>query len=387
MNHLVFFDGQEREQLLPLTYLRPTSKCMVGMKVIEDQWTKLHGDNFSHLTPGYLQDLFPYTPDTEIVTFVNGACLPTTQVLSLIEQLSLSLALYNEEDQLVAFKAPASRIASREDLSTYILELGRTSCSAVVLSYPEDVLRYSTSSFIDQYRERRASMTSTTLDDSNRVIGKDLYVGKDTSITCAIINTIEGPVYIDDRVTIMEGAVIKGPAYIGPGTRIHVNTQVYAGTMLGPQCRIGGEIKRTTMFGYCNKAHGGYLGDSVLTKWCNLGAATNNSNMKNTYGKVRLWDISSHEKRTTDLNFLGSILGDHTMTAIQTSLNTGTVTGVFACLLDREPKTYMPSFSWGNHDKYDIHKAVDVARHAMSRRSIDMPEAYAQALHHLSDDR
>ena len=239
----------------------------------------------------------------------------------------------------------------------------------------------------DRYRAVRDSLSSASLDETNRVIGSDLYVGQDTSVTCAIINTTDGPVYIDDQVTIMEGAVIKGPVYLGPRTRIHVNTQVYAGTILGPECRIGGEIKRTTMFGYCNKAHGGYLGDSVLTQWCNLGAATNNSNMKNTYGKVNLWDISSNQKRKTDLHFLGCILGDHTMSAIQTSLNTGTVTGVFACLLDRAPKVYMPSFSWGNHDQYDVDKAIDVARHVMSRRGIDMPAAYAEVLHHLSDER
>ncbi len=387
MNHFVFFDGKEREQLLPLTYLRPTSRCMVGMKTIEEQWHHLHGGNYSHLTPSYLQALYPYEPDTEVVTFVNGGCLPNTTLISQIDQLSSSEALYNKSNQLVAFKAPASRLTSREDLKTYISDLSQVRCEALVLAYPEDILKYSTDSYIEQYGAISDTLISATLDETNRVIGSDLYVGKDTSVTCAIINTTEGPVYIDDRVIIMEGAVIKGPVYLGPGTRIHVGAQVYAGTILGPECRIGGEIKRTTMFGYCNKAHGGYLGDSVLAKWCNLGAATNNSNMKNTYGKVNLWDISTNQKRKTDHQFLGSILGDHTMTAIQTSLNTGTLTGVFSCLLDRAPKTYMPSFSWGNHDRYDIEKAVEVARHAMSRRSIDMPEAYAQALHHLSDER
>jgi len=360
---------------------------MVGMKTIEDQWQDLHQGNYSHLTPSYLKDLYPYQPDTEVVTFVNGASLPDASLISQVEELPLSKALYNQGDQLVAFKAPASQVTSREHLKSCIADLGRTKCTASLLSYPEDILSFSTQLFVDHYKTLRNLLTSTTLDDTNRVIGSDLYVGKDTSVSCAIINTTEGPVYIDDRVTIMEGAVIKGPVYLGPGTRIHVGAQIYAGTFLGPECRIGGEIKRTTMFGYCNKAHGGYLGDSVLAQWCNLGAATNNSNMKNTYGKVNLWDISSQQKRKTENQFLGSILGDHTMTAIQTSLNTGTVTGVFACLLDRAPKTYMPNFSWGNHNEYDVGKAVEVARHVMSRRSKEMPEAYAQALHHLANER
>lgn len=387
MREVVFFDGKEREQLLPLTYLRPSSRCVVGMMTIEDQWYTLHQGSYSHLTPDYLTKLYPYRPLSDKITFVNGACLPSETLISEISNLGSSDALYNGSNQLLAFTCQPGDITSRSDLFSYVAGLQRNEIVADVLTYPEDILQLGVSRFNQQYQKKTALLSSATLDPTNRVIGDDLYVGKDTSVTCAIINTTEGPVYIDDRVTIMENAVIKGPVYLGPDTRIHVGAQVYPGTFLGPHCRVGGEIKRTTMFGYSNKAHGGYLGDSVLGKWCNLGAATNNSNMKNTYGRVNLWDIHKGEKRKTELQFLGSILGDHTMTAIQTSLNTGTVTGVFACALDRNPPPYLSSFSWGNSNAYDAAKAVEVARHAMSRRGITMTDAYAEALYHIADER
>ena len=387
MREVVFFDGQEREQLLPLTYLRPSSLCMVGMMTIEDQWHPLHHGNFSHLTPDYLNKLYPYRPQSDKVTFVNGACLPTDDLIGEIMELSYQDVLYNASNHVVAFTCQPKDIRFRSDLLSYIAGLNRKEISADLISYPEDILQLGASRFTHQYKKKTAILESASLDETNRVIGDDLFVGKDTSVTCAIINTTEGPVYIDDRVSILENAIIKGPVYLGPDTRIHVAAQVYPDTFLGPQCRVGGEIKRTTMFGYSNKAHGGYLGDSVLGKWCNLGAATNNSNMKNTYGKVNLWDIHKGEKRKTERQFLGSILGDHTMTAIQTSLNTGTMTGVFACALDRNPPSYLSSFSWGNSKQYDVAKAVEVARHAMSRRGIAMSDAYADVLYHIADER
>ena len=182
----------------------------------------------------------------------------------------------------------------------------------------------------------------------------------------------------------MENAVIKGPVYIGRGTKIHVSAKVYADTMLGEQCRIGGEIKRTTIFGYSNKAHDGYLGDSVLAKWCNLGADTNNSNLKNTYGLVSLWDASANAYRTTDRNFLGMILADHTMAAINTSFNTGTVTGIFSNILNRTPDRFVPSFSWGHEAKYNVDKAISVAKTVLDRRSLQMSVAYESAIRYLA---
>jgi len=354
------------------------------MHTIEAQWQELHQGTYSHLTPDYLAALYPHHGQGQI-TYVNGACLPTDELISKVAALTLGQALYTPSGQLIAYKT--DQPSSRDTLLQSADAGQQLEATATIISYPEDILRSATDSFIAQYEKATQGETSKTLDDTNRVLGDQLFVADDVVATCAIINTTDGPVYLDQGVTVMEGAVIKGPAYIGPHSRIHVNTQVYAGTMLGPHCRIGGEIKRTSMFGYSNKAHGGYLGDSVLGKWCNLGAATNNSNMKNTYGKVNLWDIANEEKRKTDHQFLGSILGDHTMTAIQTSLNTGTVTGIFANLIDRQPTTYVSSFSWGADQRYDVKKAIAVATHAMSRRDIEMPEAYATALHHLSDDR
>lgn len=383
--HLVFFDSHERAQLLPLTYLRSTADLMVGMRTIKDKWLDHFVQGHSVLTQDYLQDLYPVADidEDQMCIYINGACLPDADLIAMIKALKPGESL-KSGDQLIALKAPMKQGVTLGDVLQLFDESQTQQTPATLINYPEDILNHSRSEFLKDYVTKTNGKTSAALDPSSKHRGEDLFIGANTKIYDAIINTEEGAVYIDDDVEIMENAVIKGPVYIGRGTKIHVSAKVYADTMLGEQCRIGGEIKRTTIFGYSNKAHDGYLGDSVLAKWCNLGADTNNSNLKNTYGLVSLWDASANAYRTTDRNFLGMILADHTMAAINTSFNTGTVTGIFSNILNRTPDRFVPSFSWGHEAKYNVDKAISVAKTVLDRRSLQMSVAYESAIRYLA---
>lgn len=385
MSHIVFFDGHEREQLLPLTYLRSTADLMVGMRTIKEKWMESFDQGHSILTSAYLQGLYPLDDKASgsVCTYINGACLPDQELIKEIKALKANEGLKNGQ-RLIALKAQINEGFTTSDVIDLFDESQMNETNAKVICYPEDILNMSRSEFLKDYEAMTKGKKSQTLDPSSKLRGEGLFIGRNVKVYDAIINTEEGPVYIDDGVEIMENAVIKGPAYIGKGTKIHVGAKVYADTMLGEQCRIGGEIKRTTIFGFTNKAHDGYLGDSVLGKWCNLGADTNNSNLKNTYGLISLWEIATQSYRTTDRNFLGMILGDHTMSAINTSFNTGTVTGIFSNILDRTPERHVSSFSWGKGVVYKVDKAIAVAKTVFARRSLKMTDAYESAIRYLA---
>lgn len=381
--HIVLFDGRAHQSLLPLTYTRPVAACMIGMDTIAEKWERDYSCTTSLLTQEYLQDLYPLKNKISSKLYINGACLPTADLTASIDSLKTDEALYFD-GELIAFHENGASITDLKSIETTISGRRKVILSTVqMIRFPEDILSLSTASFLRSYEKNICE--SATISDSSRVLirGEKIHIGKNVKIYDAILNAEEGPIYIDDDAEIMENAVIKGPVYIGKGTHIHVGSKIYASTFLGPECRIGGEVKRTQIFGYTNKGHEGYLGDSVLGYWCNLGANTDNSNMKNTYGKVSLWDITNESYRTTAKQFLGMILGDHTMAAIKTSFNTGSVTGVYANVLDRSPDRYSRSFSWGKDQQYNIEKALEVANQVMKRRGKSVDQAYENMLRYL----
>lgn len=383
--HVILFDGSAHKSLLPLTFIRPVATCMIGMHTIAEQWKRDFDCSTGYLTQAYIQDNFPLEGKTPTY-YINGACLPSKELIAAIRSLKDDeVLIYNSEP--IAFHGNGNILKDLSSLDKHVQGLQSIKIDKItVITYPEDILSLSITSFLKSYKLNRRESQGVPASSRALLRGNDIFIGKNVKIYDAILNATDGPIFIDDDAEIMENAVIKGPAYIGNGTKIHVSSKIYSGTFLGPQCRMGGEVKRTQIFGYTNKGHDGYLGDSVLGKWCNLGAATDNSNMKNTYGKVSLWDIANGVYRTTEKQFLGMILGDHTMAAIKTSFNTGSVTGVCANLLDRNPNRYTPSFSWGKDQKYKIDKALEVANQAMGRRGKSVEPAYEKMLRHLHND-
>jgi len=208
------------------------------------------------------------------------------------------------------------------------------------------------------------------------VCPENVFVEEGAKIEMAIINASEGPVYIGKNAHVMDGAILRGPVSIGEGTKVRMGAILYPGSAIGPHCKVGGEISNTIIFGYSNKAHDGYVGDSVIGEWCNIGAGSNFSNLKNNYSQPRVWDYAEKTFISTHLQFCGAFVGDHTKCGINTMLNTGTVIGVNSMLYGSGfIRNFIPSFSWGSAAGITIYKfetALETARIVMSRRGVDL---------------
>jgi UDP-N-acetylglucosamine diphosphorylase/glucosamine-1-phosphate N-acetyltransferase len=231
---------------------------------------------------------------------------------------------------------------------------------------------------------------SSSIIGFNTVIGDQslLFVEEGATVEASVINTKGGPVYIGRGAEVMEGCLIRGPFALGEGAQLKMGAKIYGATSVGPECRVGGEVNNSVIMGYSNKAHDGFLGNSVLGEWCNLGADTNNSNLKNTYGEVKAWSYADNAMTGTGLQFCGLIMGDHSKSGINTMFNTGTVVGVCANVFDGGfPPKHIPSFSWGGRDAtaYDFTKAVDTARRVMERRHVTLTPIEEAILRHVHD--
>ena len=385
MSNILLFDGPAWDSMYPLTLTRPLGECQVGMFTIKNKWSNYIPGNYSYLANDYLAGVFPAAWSKNNI-LINGAVLPNLELVGAIFSLTTKEILM-DGDEIIAFKWDQGPFLL-DQLTKNVSILKPIQITSSRLVYPEDILNFCDQEFRKDFviatKDRTSAIPSKTVNQR----GEDIFIEDGAKAFDCILNATEGPIYISHGAEIMENAVIKGPVYIGPNATVHVGSKIYAHTMLGPYSKVGGEIKRSTIFGYSNKAHDGYLGDSVIGQWCNMGADTNNSNMKNTYGTVSLWDKSKNEYRITDRQFLGLIMGDHTMCAINTAFNTGSMAGVFANIFGSPPERWSKSFTWGNNKTtYDYSRAVEVAERAMGRKSINPTEAYKNMLKDIFENR
>jgi UDP-N-acetylglucosamine diphosphorylase/glucosamine-1-phosphate N-acetyltransferase len=386
MDRIILFDGASADTLRPLTLVRAVADCRVGITTIHQKWGDFTNKGINILPNDSLLRMFPQDLTSGDNCYIDGSCLPSTALWEAISTLALHQAL-RKDDQIIAYRSNKV-FHQTSDLKTEaqnaIYETFSEECDSI--RYPEDILRLQEKYLRSDYQLITSGRITTSVDSSTFLRGEDIFIEPSARIYNAILNATDGPIYVGPDVEIMEGAVIKGPVAIGKGTKIHVGAKVYSNTVFGPECRIGGEVKRTCFIGYANKGHEGFLGDSVIGSWCNFGADTNCSNMKNTYGEVSLWDMGKKEFRPTGRQFCGLIMGDHSMCAINTAFTTGSVTGVFANIFGANPPRYAPSFSWGvNGEKYQFEKAIEVAERSMSRRNISLTSAYKALLKQLYD--
>jgi UDP-N-acetylglucosamine diphosphorylase/glucosamine-1-phosphate N-acetyltransferase len=193
------------------------------------------------------------------------------------------------------------------------------------------------------------------------------------------LNTTDGPIFIDEGATIMEGSFLRGPLYVGKNSVIKMGTKIYANCSFGPSVKVGGEINNVVFFGNSNKGHDGFLGNAVIGEWCNIGAGTDASNLKNDYGLVRVWDYASGNFAKTDLQFCGLLMGDHSQCAIQTTFNTATVVGIGCNLFGHGfPRQFIPSFSRGGSQGFSenrLYKVIETAKAMKKRRGVDFTPA------------
>lgn len=372
---LIFSDAQYWEDFLPLTFTRPTAEMRCGILTFSERWQKLLGSTeVSFLTEDYLQTKFKKPEARESLLLVPNF-IPSEALLSSIRELKLGEALVYENEVIAARLNmdgfSLNQIEKMTDISEEIL----------LFRKPTDLFSYNDKAIAYDFDLLTAGRESQELSSTNGFIGNadDLFIEEGAQIEFATLNTRGGKIYVGKDAEIMEGSHLRGPVALCEGSKFNLGAKVYGATTIGPHCKVGGEVNNLVIFGYSNKGHDGFVGNSVIGEWCNLGADTNSSNLKNNYASVKLWNYRAKRFVDTGLQFAGLIMADHAKTAINTQLNTGTVVGVAANIFKSGfPPNLVENFSWGGmkgDEKFNLEKAYEVAGKAMERRKITLSEA------------
>jgi UDP-N-acetylglucosamine diphosphorylase/glucosamine-1-phosphate N-acetyltransferase len=372
MNYILF-DGKERDSLLPLTYTRPVADLRIGILTIREKWEKYLGYTTSTLTEEYLSKKFPIV-EADINLMINGAFCPNKKLVKLLKSLKEKEAVYHN-DNLLAFvtvkgEEPTLDEYTRIDFDGDLLHI----------EYPWDIFEYNNSALRDDFVLVTEGRESQPISNTNRVLNSEnIFIEEGAEVEFSILNAKDAPIYIGKNALVMENVSVRDGLALCENSVLKMGAKIYGATTVGPSCTVGGEVKNVVLLAYSNKGHEGYLGNSVLGEWCNLGADTNNSNLKNNYAEVRVWNYIEERFIPTGLQFCGLIMGDHSKSAINTMFNTGTVVGVNANVFGAGfPKNFVPSYSWGGVSKtiaYKTNKAVETAKLMMARKNVEFTEA------------
>jgi UDP-N-acetylglucosamine diphosphorylase/glucosamine-1-phosphate N-acetyltransferase len=378
MNIILFDEPVIRQSLLPLTFTRPVAEIRVGILTIAEKWQTYAGATVSYLTEPYLQHKFPAYYKTHNV-FVNGAVCPDDKLVEQVRTLKVGEGLYCE-GMLIALNADNLDLHSAADLVMH-------SSAKRIECMPQNIIREVWEIFVENGSQIRADFKVLTEGRKSQPIGdkytmvygeENIFIEEGAKIRAAILNAENGPIYIGKNAQIHEGAVVKGPFAICEGSNVNVGGKMRGDVTIGPFSKVGGEVAASVIFGYTNKGHEGYLGNSVLGEWCNLGADTNTSNLKNNYAEVKIWSYAKGGFKNTGQQFCGLIMGDHSKSGINTMFNTGTVVGVSANIFGAGyPRNFIPSFAWGGaagFETFQLRKADEVAEKVMERRSVAYDE-------------
>ena len=389
--NIILFDDDTREKLLPLTYTKPVGMLRIGIMTIQEKWQKYFSANVSFITQDYLSDKYPIViKDKNYV--VNASILPTFHICKLIEQLQENEALLKDGDLVAALlnEQQFENLIQNEDINELKgFEIGDT--PLLQIKQLSDIFSLNAQAIQHDFNQVTKNRATLPVPSFASVIGREnVFIEEGAEVSICMINATEGPVYIGKGAKIMEGCLIRGPFVLGENSTLKMGAKIYGGTTLGPHCKVGGEVNNVVMQGFSNKGHEGYLGNAVIGEWCNLGADTNNSNLKNNYAEVKLWDYSTSSFTKTGLQFCGMVMGDHSKAGINTMFNTGTVTGI-ACNIYGAgyQKNFIPSFTWGGPDSsyktYRIDKVIETANLVMARRGLQLTKHEEEILKHVFD--
>ncbi|WP_281987420.1 GlmU family protein [Aquimarina aggregata] len=383
MNYILF-DGASRNALLPFTYTRPVAEIRIGILTIREKWEKHLGFTTSTITEDYLNAKFPMV-ELEDNVMINASYLPTNQLVAHIKELKTDQAIFCK-DEVVAFYVKEGQ---EVDFDKYdILQFEE---ETLTVQHTWDIFSKNEEAIRQDFDLLTKDRESEPLSSSNHILGEEqIFLEEGVTVEFATLNASNGPIYIGKNAEIMEGSMIRGPFALCESATVKMGAKIYGGTTIGPHSKVGGEVNNSVIFGFSNKGHDGFIGNSVLGEWCNLGADTNTSNLKNNYAPVRLWSYETEGFAKTGLQFCGLMMGDHSKCGINTMFNTGTVVGVNANIFGGGfPRNFIPSYSWGGSagfTTYLTRKAFEVAKVVMSRRNLEFNEQEEQILEHVFEE-
>jgi len=384
MNYILF-DSDVRNALLPFTYTRPLADIRIGILTIREKWEKFLGFTTTSITEEYLEDKYPMVElDKNIL--INASFLPTKNLVKQVSNLTNNQAIFKGEQVIAFFTCDTQE---HVDFDSY-----------EQLEFKEDVLQIKNTWDIFSLNDKaiqadfdllKEGRTSQPIPSRVHAIHEEnIFIEQGAMISYSSLNASKGPIYIGKDSEIMEGSLVRGPFALGENSILKMGTKVYGATTVGPFCKVGGEINNSVLFGYSSKGHEGFLGNSVLGEWCNIGADSNTSNLKNNYAEVKLWNYQEERFTNTGLQFCGLMMGDHSKCGINTMFNTGTVIGVSANVFGSGfPRNFVSSFSWGGaagFTTYQIKKVFEVAKVVMERRGIELTETDKKILLHVFDE-
>lgn len=384
MNYILF-DGTVRNALLPFTFTRPVADIRVGILTIREKWEKYLGYTTTSLTEEYLMEKFPMVEMEENI-MINASFLPNEVLSEMVKSLEPNQAIFKGEEVIAFFSED-----TQEEVDFDNYEILEYNDDCLTIEHTWDIFKKNDAAIREDFELLTEDRVSQPIPKSVNVISpENIFIEEGAKLEFVTLNASTGPIYIGKNAEIMEGSVIRGPFALCESGRVKLASKVYGATTVGPHSVIGGEVSNSVLFGYSNKGHDGFLGNSVLGEWCNIGADSNNSNLKNNYEEVKLWSYETENFAKTGLQFCGLMMGDHSKCGINTMFNTGTVVGVSTNIFGSGfPRNFVPSFSWGGASGFTTYvtkKAFETAKIVMSRRNVEFDDKESRILEHVFEE-
>ena len=371
---ICFSDNQKHLEFAPLSILKPIAKLRMGLLTFEERWLKfLNGEVSGYETEAYLSNKFPRGNGEGLV--ISSNVIPNPELVNAIGKMDsgklisdgVCIARKGGSGTEINYEGQLILINKRWELFTKNEELTRSDFELITKDRNSELL----------------SSTVTVIGDPNLV-----FLEKGARAEACVLNTKDGPIYLDEDSEIMEGSLVRGPFGLGKHSTLKMAAKIYGGCSFGEHCKIGGEVSNSVFQGYSNKGHDGFVGNSLIGEWCNLGADTNTSNLKNNYSPVRSYSYVEQSEVETGEMFMGLTMGDHSKSGINTMFNTATVVGVSCNLYGGDfPAKYIPSFSWGGAElvKFRLAKAIEASNNMMKRRGKELSESDIEIFKYLSE--
>src|SRR6056297_848799 len=385
MNYILF-DDKSRQNLLPLTFTRPVCEIRAGILTLKEKWEKFLNSPISYKTEEYLSEKYPIKIDSDNL-LINGSVIPNKELIKEIQNLDINSALVAYK-KLLAVRIHKDKFSEFDPAHTENFEKQDFNSAFTSIESPWDIFKLNDINIKNDFDLLTKERKSNPISKSNNILAEEnIFIEEGATVEFATLNASTGPIYIGKDTEVMEGSIVRGPFALCENAVLKMGAKIYGPTTIGPYSKVGGEVNNSVIIGYSNKGHDGFLGNSVIGEWCNLGADTNNSNLKNNYAEVRLWNYEKERFIKTGLQFCGLIMGDHSKCAINTMFNTGTVIGVNANIFGEGfPRNFVPSFSWGGargFTVYGLDKAFDVAEKVMERRNKTFDDKEKKILTHI----
>ena len=384
MNYILF-DGNVRNALLPFTFTRPVADIRMGILTIREKWEKYLGTTTTTVTEEYLSEKYPMV-EMEKNVMINASFLPNPILFEMVSNLQINQAIF-KNDEIIAFYTTENQ----EEVNFDNYEILEFNDDCLILEKTWDIFAKNDAAIREDFELLTDGRISQTIPKSVNVISpENIFIEEGAKLEFVTLNASTGPIYIGKSAEIMEGSVVRGPFALCEYGRVKMASKIYGATTVGPHSVVGGEVSNSVLMGYSNKGHDGFLGNSVLGEWCNIGADSNNSNLKNNYEEVKLWSYETENFAKTGLQFCGLMMGDHSKCGINTMFNTGTVVGVSTNIFGSGfPRNFVPSFFWGGASGFTTYltsKAFQTAKIVMARRNVNFSDEDAKILEHVFEE-